>query len=82
MNKLHLAMDDLKVESFATEGRTEGRGTVVGRADTIDDQTCWRTCVGYPLDTCYNGYTCFDGCARPGPGQTPECAQESQVCPA
>ena len=47
-----LTLDELRVESFATEMEQNWKGSVVGAQDTVNTNC---TC---PLD-----YTCHDGCS-------------------
>ena len=65
MRKLTLALDDLTVESFSTEGGRLGLGTVRGNADT-DDCTEAATCI-----TC----TCANPCTSDG-----EATIDAQLC--
>ena len=77
MKKLRLALDSLRVESFATDGRDpRGPGTVKAHADvdtayrtcgcTYYQETCARTCDCPPTfgDTCIN-VTCARTCDCP-----------------
>jgi hypothetical protein len=63
MDKLNLNLDDLAVDSFATDETESGRGTVNGQTINFTDddpscnnQTCFDTC-----NTC-DGYTCYRSC--------------------
>ena len=59
MNKLQLNLDELAVESFATDTKaTAPRGTVVGHYGTTHSQageTCDRCC----LMSCNGAHTCL-----------------------
>jgi hypothetical protein len=60
MGKLTLSLDQLAVESFASEEPAAGtRGTVHGREDTD-----YETCAGYTFyaETCENWATCYMDC--------------------
>ena len=50
MEKLRLDLDDLAVDSFATVGAREARGTVLGREKTDEYDTCAASCD--PCATC------------------------------
>ena len=50
MRKLSLELDDLAVDSFATEEARSARGTVLGREKTDEYDTCGVSCD--PCDTC------------------------------
>ena len=65
MRKLNLQLDALKVETFATSGPRERRGTVVGHSGITQAWTCGTGCGGYTDggDTCLGGVrTCHDSC--------------------
>lgn len=52
MKKLSLKLDELRVESFATDDDGDGRGTVRGHVQSIDHTEC-------PVLECYSyGGTC------------------------
>lgn len=73
-----LRIEELAVESFATNASGSARGTVMGHADTVFGWTCNETCAGN--DTCgaecddftvAPQHTCIDGCwATYGPEKT------------
>ncbi|HEU0055113.1 MAG TPA: hypothetical protein VFQ39_18125 [Longimicrobium sp.] len=83
MRKVKLELDSLAVESFATSGRKEERGTVLGHASFRCDSeiVCYSdlvdcpivdtgSCSG-PVGTCV---TCGGaGCSGYGGGQTSRC---------
>jgi hypothetical protein len=65
MRKLHLQLEALNVETFATDGDRGPRGTVAGRESITQAQTCGTGCGGYTDggDTCVGGKaTCYDSC--------------------
>ena len=71
MKKLSLSVDDLRIESFATDDARPPTGTVHGQALTNYGA---QTCNGYPVNTCVGYGTCFtcyythcgtcDGCTQ------------------
>lgn len=76
MRKLTLALDALRVESFATAGaRSSGEGTVHGRSMVTNEPTCQSAdpayCTGY--GTCYA--TC-QGCG----GSSGTCGASCASC--
>ncbi|WP_414676469.1 pinensin family lanthipeptide [Longimicrobium sp.] len=73
MNKLHLDVDTLQVESFATDVDGDARGTVQGQS--IIEPTAWSFCFacGSDTDCGCEPQTQAIGCTRPavcGPQQT------------
>lgn len=64
MRKLRLDPEELRVESFDTDGRGEGRGTVLGlRADAFLADSPLASCVESCDDTiCFSCDTCREPC--------------------
>jgi len=62
MKKLKLQLEDLRIDSFETTPAEKWKGTVVGRAPTVDfcsvsncptcDGTCYRTCPPSYCESC------------------------------
>ena len=66
MKKLKLNLDDLKVESFLTSSKTNGKGTIHGNV-TGGHEDC-HTEFGYP--TCDEAWTCARTCEGTCEGNT------------
>ena len=68
MRKLSMKLEDLEVETFATDPATEERGTVLGRETSVDecgsgDET-YASCDMYASDCFYTcGRSCWGSCA-------------------
>jgi hypothetical protein len=62
MEKLSLKLEDLHVESFATNGDRRPSGTVLANEDTLLNNTCVDGCTG--AGTCWA--TCMNGCTGAG----------------
>ncbi len=77
MRKLSMKLEDLEVETFATDPATEARGTVLGR-ETSD--TCEETCGGETFGSC-DPYAsdCHYTCGRSCWGSCWSC--DEHVCP-
>ena len=72
MRKLTLKLEDLAVETFATDAAAGERGTVVGRETSVDEcgsgtETCG-SCDPYASD-------CFETCGRSCWGSCWTCAE-------
>ena len=78
MRKLRLELDELRIESFATEANSLQRGTVQGRhTDACETDYYVTPCCTYPTvcsnctdDTC-DQYTCCASCDY-APGTCPQ----------
>jgi len=69
MKKLSLALEDLAVESFTTDGAASRRGTVEARSGTTyRDESCGGTCVQtcYPASCASCAFTCDASCGGCG----------------
>jgi hypothetical protein len=70
--KLRLNLDQLSVDSFATDAAAAPGGTVFGEQCTCPNATCANTCPATCALTCDDmschvtcGYTCGDSCGCP-----------------
>lgn len=68
MRKLSMKLEDLEIETFATDPAAEERGTVLGReASDTADETCspetFASCDPYASDCHYTcGRSCWGSC--------------------
>jgi hypothetical protein len=64
MQKLSLNVDDLTVESFATEEKHANKRTVLGHEQVIDDSQGGDLAKSMCFGTCWDNNTCADTCAE------------------
>lgn len=70
MDKLNLNLDELSVDSFATDDASDNTGTVRGHAETYELVSCYDT----GCNTC-DDYTCGNTCGCGG-GDTDTCTDD------